>query len=208
MINDFVFRPYKPSDRTALTQLIRKVWYFDRFASAKISERMAELFLNSFLANQTYTCVAKRDGQPLGVIMAKNANLFHRTLKPYLRFLRSLIAVVCNSEGRKVLRFFRNLSLIDKALRADGNNIYDSEITFFAINENARGQGLGRHLFTYTADALHVEGVHNCVLVTDTSRNYGFYEHLGLRCRSAHTHTMTIGDERITTTFFLYDFHP
>lgn len=208
MNDDLVFRPYQPSDRSALAQFIRKTWCLDRFASIKTTQRMAQLFLDSYLANQTYICVAERNGQVLGVIMAKNEHLHRCTLKQHLRFLRSLAAVALSIEGREFLTFFNDVRIVDKALRTDSNRLSDSEIIFFAVGASARGQGLGHRLFTYAADTLHIEGVHNCVLITDTSCNYVFFEHLGLHCRSARTHTLTFSGERITTTFFLYDFHP
>lgn len=112
------------------------------------------------------------------------------------------------AESRAVMRFFGSVSTIDQALIAESDHHYDGEIAFFAIAAVARGQGLGRRLFTSARQYLRKRGVDNCYLFTDTSCNYPFYEHVGLTRRASRNRTMKVGDEQSTMTFFLYDFEP
>lgn len=208
MQDTIVFRPYQPSDRQALAMIIRKTWQYDRFTNPKIAKRMACLYLDSCLANQTYTQVAVQNGQPLGIIMAKNCHLHHISLAQALRFLRSLLAVLGNREGRKVMNIFSSVQTVDNQLLKDAGNAYDGEIAFFALSPNARGKGLGRRLFQRARHALRTEGVRTCFLFTDTTCNYPFYEHLGLIRRAERTRTLPIDGEYATMSFFLYDFQP
>ncbi|MEE0434370.1 MAG: GNAT family N-acetyltransferase [Peptococcaceae bacterium] len=208
MQDDIAFRPYQPSDQQALSDIIRKTWQYDRFASAKIANRMARLYLDSCLANQTYTQVAVQNGRPLGIIMAKNCHLHRCSLSQGLRFLRSLLAVLINSEGRRVMKIFSSVQNVDNLLLKDAGKSYDGEIAFFALASGARGKGLGRQLFQKARLHLHTEGIRRCFLFTDTTCNYPFYEHLGLSRRAERKRTLPIDGERSAMTFFIYDFQP
>ena len=205
MNDTLVFRPYQSSDHQALAAIIRETWHYDRFLSSKAVGRMARLYLDSCLANQTFTQVAVLNGNPVGIIMANSHHLQRRPLRVRLRWLRSLAAVLSTVEGRHTLRLFSDIQGIDKALLAQTGKTYDGEIAFFALSASARGKGLGRRLFASAINALRQSGVTSCYLFTDTSCNYGFYEHLGMTRRAQHTRRFTVNGEDATMTFFIYD---
>lgn len=207
MNDTLVFRPYQPSDRPALTAIIRSTWEYDRFASAKAAQRMARLFLDSCLVNQTFTCVAERNGIPIGVIMAKNRHSHRCPITFRLRFLASIIALFLSAEGRTIMEMFGGIQAIDKTLLAESGKEYDGELAFFAIDKKSRGLGLGRRLFERALAEMRQNGLHNFFLFTDTSCNWKFYEHLGLSRRAQRAHNMTIEGEHVEMTFFLYDYH-
>ena len=207
-MNDaIVFRPYQPSDRQALSAIIRDTWQYDRFASAKTAARMARLYLNSCLTNQTFTQVAVLNGSPVGIIMAQNRHAHHRTMRQRLHYLRALLPVLCSQEGRDILQMFTDIHRLDQVLLEDSASDYDGEIVFFAIDNRVRGKGLGRRLFNTALDELRACGMHSFFLFTDTSCNYAFYEHLGLTRRCQCTKTLNVQDSRAIMTFFLYDYH-
>lgn len=200
------FRPYQPSDRPSLTAIICQSWHYDRFASPKTASRMARLFLDSCLANQTATCVAERDGTPIGVIMVKNCHAHRLRPKYLLALLRSLAALYITSEGRHVMKIFKGVQAVDKVLLADCERDYDGELSFFAIDQKSRGLGLGRTLFEKAVNEMKTDGLRDFYLFTDTSCNWQFYEHLGLTRRQARSQILQIEGERTEMTFFFYDY--
>lgn len=206
MNDPLIFRPYQSSDRPALTQIIRESWHYDRFASAKTAQRMARLFLDSCLANQTFTCVAERNRQPIGVIMVKNRHAHCCPLKYRLRFAASLAALLLTVEGRNILEMFRGIQAVDKTLLAESGQEYDGELAFFAIDKKSRGLGLGRQLFDRALREMRLDGLHNFYLFTDTSCNWQFYEHLGLTRRAERSQTLNVDGDRVEMTFFIYDY--
>lgn len=208
MNHTITFRPYRPADRAALTEIIRRTWNYDRFTSAEIAQRMARLYLDNCLCSQTFTRVAVQDGRAIGIIMAKNRRRHRLMPLRRLRWLTSFAAMTQSAESRAIMHFFGDVSTIDQTLLAESGRSYDGEITFFAIDATARGQGLGRRLFGAARQYLHEQGIQNCYLFTDTSCNYPFYEHLGLTRRAAHSRTLHAGGEAAEMTFFLYDFEP
>lgn len=52
--------------------LLSDLWYYDRFCTPKTAARLANVYLSSCLANQTFTQVALVDGVPVGIAMGKN----------------------------------------------------------------------------------------------------------------------------------------
>lgn len=58
---------------------------------------------------------------------------------------------------------------------------YEGELAFFALNEDYRGMGLGRKLFDEAKKYMEKEEIPDFYLFTDTSCNYKFYEHMGLK---------------------------
>ncbi|MDN6626067.1 MAG: hypothetical protein L0K82_02470 [Pisciglobus halotolerans] len=79
------FRPFQSSDRQALEDIIRDTWHYDRLGSSRTARLVAKIDLAGSLANQTFTCVAVSDGQPIGVIMGKNRNIQHRSWRYAIR---------------------------------------------------------------------------------------------------------------------------
>lgn len=58
MHEEIILREYAQSDRAALVDILRRTWNYDRFCSPKVAQRMARLYLDSCLSNQTFTWVA------------------------------------------------------------------------------------------------------------------------------------------------------
>ena len=59
MSEQIILREYQETDRQALEDIIRETWKYDRFCCAKVAKKMAKVYLNSCLIEQTFTRVAK-----------------------------------------------------------------------------------------------------------------------------------------------------
>lgn len=55
MSEQVILREFKKSDRPALENVVREAWKYDRFCSPKTAAKMAKVYLNSCLTNQTFT---------------------------------------------------------------------------------------------------------------------------------------------------------
>lgn len=71
MKEQVILREFQEMDRKPLEDVIRKTWKYDELTGPKTAKKLAEVYLNSCLANQTYVQVAVLDGVPVGVIMGK-----------------------------------------------------------------------------------------------------------------------------------------
>lgn len=57
MSEQIILREYQETDRQALEDIIRETWKYDRFCCAKVAKKMAKVYLNSCLIEQTFTRV-------------------------------------------------------------------------------------------------------------------------------------------------------
>lgn len=206
MSESIILREYQETDRPALEDIIRQTWKYDRFSSPKATTKIASVYLNSCLTNQTFTRVAVVDNIPVGIIMGKNIKEHKCPLKLRIKWLRSVISLFLSKEGRSISKIFRGVEKIDKELLSACGKEYQGELAFFAISETCRGKGLGRKLFQSVADYMKSQNISKFYLFTDTSCNYPFYEHLGLTRRCEKKQSITIENETSDMTFFLYDF--
>lgn len=206
MSEQVILREFQKSDRPALENVVREAWKYDRFCSPKTAAKMAKVYLNSCLTNQTFTRVAEVDGVPVGIIMGKDIRNHKCPFSLRLAWLRSVIGLLITKEGREIFKIFDCVQGIDEELISHCKKEYQGELAFFAISEKCRGKGLGRKLFQTVVDYMHTQNIPEFYLFTDTSCNYPFYEHLGMkRCgekkQVIHTHS-----EDGNMTFFIYEY--
>lgn len=205
MKTQLTFRCYKKEDFQAIKNMIREAWKYDAFATPKTADKMAAVFLNSCLANQTYTQVALLDNVPVGVIMGKNMKTFRKSFFRLLRRNFSIFDLLRRKEGRTVSKIFGSVDGIDKELLKTSQIQYKGELAFFAVDKKHRGYGIGKQLFSKWNTHAKKESIRTYYLFTDTSCNYGFYEHQGMRRRCEKHHTFNVNEQTGHMTFFIYD---
>ena len=175
------FREIQRSDYKALEKIIRDTWNYERFCSPDSANRMSKLFLASCLANQTFTCVAERDGEAVGIIMGKNEKKHRTPLRYTIRQIGATASMFCTKERRQVFKFFYGIDKLDSALLAQSGQVFDGELAFFAVRSDQRGTGIGKELFNKLLDYLKSQSIRNFYLYTDNTCNFGFYEHQGMK---------------------------
>ena len=82
-----------------------------------------------------------------------------------------------SKEGRSVSKIFGCVDGIDKELLTRCPTDYQGELAFFAISQKCRGKGIGKALFQKVVEYMRSQKIQKFYLFTDTSCNYGFYEH-------------------------------
>lgn len=201
------FREVRKEDFEVLENIIRETWHYDEFCSPKTAAKLSSVFFSSCLTNQTFSCVALCDDKPVGIILAKDSAIHKCPLKYRLKQIKSIVSLYLSKEGRKASKIFGNVNGIDKKLLAGINKSYPAELALFAVDPSCRGKGIGKKLFNSVLDYLKGQNIKEFYLFTDTSCNYGFYEHQGLVRRGEMTHVFNIKGQTATMNFFIYDYH-
>lgn len=199
-------REFQCSDSSALTQIIRETWGYDRFCFSETAEKLAKAYLYSCLADQTYTQVALVDDVPVGIIMIKNVAAYHC---PFLFGIKKAMAIfdlLCSKEGRAASRIFLEVEKIDHEL-LHRCSPYDGELVFFAVSKTCRGMGIGKALFQKAIEYMHSQNIYSFYVFTDTSCNYGFYEHQGMQRKAKQMYSVKMGELTDNFEFYLYDYH-
>lgn len=206
MNEQVVFREFQEADRPILENVVRETWKYDRFCSPKTAAKMAKVYLNSCLINQTFIRVAELNDVPIGIIMGKDIRNHKCPLSLHLAWLRSVIGLLITKEGREISKIFNSVQGIDEELLSRCKKDYQGELAFFAISEKCRGKGLGRKLFQTVVEYMYAHNIPAFYLFTDTSCNYPFYEHLGMKRCGEKKQVINAYGEKGDMTFFIYEY--
>lgn len=205
MKNTVKLRELKKQDIPVLEDVIRKTWHYDEFATPKTARKLAKVYLASCLTNQTYTRVAEVNGVPAGLILGKNIEKHHCPLKYRLHQIFALCGLMISKEGRGILNFYKSVNDIDSQLLKQCNKDYKGEIALFALSPEYRGLGIGKKLFQCLLAYMKSQSISDFYLYTDTSCNFGFYEHQGMIRQQQYKHLLNAKEKKIEVEFYLYD---
>lgn len=201
---EVTIREYRKEDAPCLETIIRKTWGYDSFCSDKVAKQLARIYLASCLGEQTFTRVALVNGKVEGIIMAKHIAGHKKKCSFIWNQIRCAAPLVFSREGRKTANMFAGINTLDEQLLKQTNKQFDGEIAFFAISETCRGLGIGKSLFQRALTYLEQQKAESYYLYTDSTCNYGFYEHQGMkRCGE----TLWKPDENVKNEihFFIYE---
>lgn len=198
------YREYEAEDAEFIEDIIRETWQYERFCSTKTARKLAHLYLVNCLSEQTFAQVAVSDDIPVGILLGRDLKM-----KPHSLWFQRLWAsakLLCSNEGRKVAKAFSAINDVDQQLLKESGVGYDGELVFFALNAEYRGLGIGKELFQRNLDYMRKQQLKSFFLYTDSSCNYGFYEHQGMqRCKEIkYAVPIDVVNEM---KFFLYEFH-
>lgn len=205
MKQNIVIRALQKDDIPALENIIKKTWNYEKFATPKTAKRLSEVFFASCLTNQTFSRVAQVDGETVGVILGKNIDKHHCPLSYRFHQLWAIYKLISTKEGRLIFNFFKDINDIDEQLRKQCPNNYKGELSLFAISSSYRGCGIGKKLFNTFIDYMKDEHINDFYLYTDTSCNFGFYEHQGMIKRQSYQKNIQMQGQEATLEFYLYD---
>ena len=180
--SQITLRGIQTGDAPALEEIIRKTWKYDALSkNPKDAQRMSRVFLRGCLLRATFSCVAEKDGRVLGAILVNSKNEKRKgALRQNFSFLRAVLSLLLTKRGRQIGRFFLTFEKIDNELLENCPAPFDGEICFFAVDEAARGTGVGKRLFSAAMEYLRLQKAKTFYLFTDTSCTYQFYEKRGM----------------------------
>lgn len=199
-------REYQKKDFKALENIIRETWHYDEFSSPKTATKLAKVFLSSCLTNYTYSRVAVLNDQIAGIILVNNVSKHKCPFFNRLKQIISISSLLVSKEGRKVSKIFRNVNGVDKKLLHESHKSYPAELALFAVSAEFRGKGIGKKLFQSALDYINRQKLNEFYLFTDTSCNYGFYEHQGMIRRLEKELVFHINGQEEEMNFFIYDY--
>lgn len=205
MENNIKLRELKKQDLPALENVIRKTWNYDKFATPKTARKLAKVYLATCLTNRTYTRIAEVDGVPAGLILGKNIEKHHCPLKYRLRQISALCGLLISKEGHGILNFYKNVDEIYSQLLKQCDKDYRGEIALFALSPEYRGLGIGKMLFHSVLAYMKSQSISDFYLYTDTSCNFGFYEHQGMVRQQQYKHLVNMKGQKVELEFYLYD---
>lgn len=199
-------REYQKQDFKAIESIIREAWSYDRFCSPQIASKLARVFLSSCLTNQTFSRVAIMDGVPVGIILGKDIAAHRCPFSYRIKQIGAILSLYISKEGRKTAKIFEDVNGIDQQLLKECGKEYPAELALFAVSSACRGKGIGKRLFACVLDYFKEHKRKEFYLYTDTSCNYGFYEHHGMSRRCERSHSIVLDGQAQDMKFFIYEY--
>lgn len=208
--DEVYIRRLRRADYPALVELIRQTWYADqtdgdtgghepadRARRHSVAWRLAAIDAHDCLARATHAAVAEQNGRVLGVILGSVPAKVTRMQILRHRWQQASLALpmLANRAGRNGLREQLAILHADRALIQTTGNDYQAEIVLFLVSPEAKGQGVGGRLFAHMLDRFHALGIRQYFLFTDTTCDYGFYEHKGLQRAGVRNLALAHGEQ-------------
>lgn len=205
MKKNITFKNYNDKYFREISKIINDNWHYNELTSTKTAEILSFTYLYSCLSKQTFTKIALIDNIPVGIIIANCKNKFKFNLLYKLKLIKNIFLLAISSEGRKVSKIFGNIDNIDNNLLTNLDKDYPAELVFFAVDPNLKGIGIGKKLFNEAIEYFKDNSIDNFYLFTDTTCNFGFYEHKGMVRKGEVEKTLNLDAGERYITFYIYD---
>lgn len=144
----------------------------------------------------TYAQTALVDGEVAGVLWARidgekpyAAADMSAITNDYDATLRDLAA---SEVGQRIADYLLNDRADTERMSAAARQESQAELLLFILSPRARGHHLGSRLFEDFLTHLRARGVESYYLYTDSSCNFGFYDHRGLKRVSEHLQVLSV----------------
>ncbi|PWG60394.1 GNAT family N-acetyltransferase [Bifidobacterium catulorum] len=208
MTSQAVLRAMRAEDMPQIEDLARRTWKYDERMPPREAALLGRIDACNCLSRRTFMRVADIDGRVAGLIVVADRRNPRTDLRLVARQAVAGLGLLGSEEGRQGLRMFARFMAADRALDRDAldqGRRYDGEIVLFIVDDRYRGHGLGRMLFDAALDHLRGRGIDDFFLYTDTSCDYGFYDHRGLERRCSRTASFTLAGEDVSEEMYIYD---
>lgn len=200
-------RSYQKEDFLSLQKIVKDTWHYEDFTSKNTAMKLAAAFLSSCLTCYTYSRVAVIDERVIGIILVKDIAHHQCPLNYRLKQIKSIISLMLSKEGRQASRIFKDVEEIDQQLLKECHKEYPAELSLFVVDSSCRGMGIGKKLFQSAIQYMQKQTLDEFYLFTDTSCQYGFYEHQGMIRQSEKKKTFSMGGQVVEMSFFIYDYN-
>jgi GNAT superfamily N-acetyltransferase len=183
--DDVILGPFEASDLDSLVTIMTRTWY-DNCSSEVEARWLAADEALSYLEVHTFSCAARRDGELLGLALARHGSPATDERARWQAVHEERHAEKRDGAERDQQDGGEGPSVYAEEMAAYGSILDergmadDDCLSLLVVSPDARGLGLGRRLVDAAGDYLRRQGATTLHLVTDTTCDWPFYEHLGL----------------------------
>lgn len=204
------YRKIEKRDYLAVGEILNQSFGLFHYVSDKKTLGCFKLqYVYSCLAEATYTCVAEKDNKIVGVIM-ENAKTDYSVFKHILYLWKtikySLKMKYYSKKSNTRTDDYDKIHKIYHQFSKKHKGEFDGVLTLFAVDESCRGAGVGKTLLFGLLKYLEAKETKRIYLYTDTTCNYGFYEHMGFKRLEEEEITLKRDGKMFKMKVFLYDY--
>ena len=207
-IHTITYRPVNKHDLTKIKELYIEEFGFRRFTTNKhVLKSISSLYLSSVIQQSTYSLVAIRNHEPVGLIYGRNDT------QPFLKHsLKDKLVSIYHFININIFSLF-HLKATKQALKFDHaykklsfecNKKFSGEVTTLIVSKSHQGFGIGKSLFHSFYDYLLKTKATSFFLYTDSWLSYGFYEKQGMIREGETPITLKVKPKKEKIDVYLY----
>lgn len=206
MVSKVLYRPFEETDFDSIASILRDKWHSSKDASDVYNFLEACDDLAYCLSCSTFSQVALIDDAPRGIVLARAGKVDDAWERRWKRASDDFMEQMRSVDARALERY---RTFIDASTRANSRLIEQSgvdtasEITLLAVDETARGLGIGSLLLDAARSHVAAQGLPEAFLCTDTDCDWRFYEARGMK-RIARISTPREERKLLPREMFLY----
>lgn len=179
------YRPMDWNDLDTVAACFDRVWpQGPALAGTPTALLVARYLTLHYLEQSTWSNVAvTAEGDLAGITLARVVG--RPTLFPqaHEEFLRTRALLLADPRGAATVTMFEDGFFVREGILEEDSDVTattQAELELFMVNPDVRGAGVGGALWRQLLAALHSMGVRAFFLHTDSSCDFGFYDHKGL----------------------------
>lgn len=208
-MNHIQFRNVEERDIPEVKKLICLNWgeLIHEIKSPTTLEAVLGVYVNQILNQSSYAQVAELNGQVVGTLFcaSEKAEPIYRMLQDDGLASSMTFMTLPESEGTDIYQAFSKLFESYES-HLEGTT-YDATVTFLAVSPKAQGLKLGKQLWDLAVAYFKSQGAKNFYLFTDTSCNFGFYEHIGMKRQNENSLEFDLNEHSFEMSSYLYDYY-
>lgn len=209
-MSEVIYKQIKKCDYKEIEAIINESFgLYKYFNNPKVLKTVLKVYLQSCLAEETFSCVAEKDNKVIGVILgnAKSDYSLLKHLKPIVMMgWYSLVMAVQAISTKESISDYKRMHKIYHELLVSSGKEFDGVLTLFAVTENSRGLGVGKKLVANLREYLKSTKTNEIYLYTDSSCNVGFYDSQGFKRIGTKDMQITKEDEQVNMDVYLYGY--
>lgn len=204
---DIAYRAANKADLGQIAELFRRQWCGDQ--SIMAGRAAAEANICRYFCSVDWTLVASSGtGELLGAVLVALGDGPGEKERLLWDHARTKTLDSARQAGAEEDELMREVGIVERETRISAEYAAArpgelAEIKLLIVSSEAQGLGVGKHLFVSALEQAHERG-RRAFLVTDDTCDVGFYEHAGLGCDAARTHSPRGADVSANVGIYIY----
>ncbi len=200
----------KPSTKKLLP-LLASTWSYRAFTdNDNVAHHAVCLDAHDTMKASDGGYTISENGELIGVLLYKHQRAFKwlRNFRHTLGVLWHVLYLTLRSpSSRRTLKSMVNIHRGYQAMLKQSRVTVKDEVVLFITSAKHQGKGLGKKLMEAYQNDLKKQQKPSFYLFTDTSCNFGFYDHLGFERLETLKVDQYLKNATETETLFLYEKH-
>ena len=207
--NMVFYRDIKKDDFESVALIISEAFFLKNYIhDEKILKYFTKAYLYACLSEQTFCRVAETDGNVVGLIMGQAKSDYSLKIhsKAVFACIYYRLRAALRSFGRKEnLKDYKKVSRVYKEFLKGTEKNYDGILTLFALRKEYQNLGIGKNLLKQLNFYWKTKEVKRVYLFTDSTCNYGFYDHMGFKKIKEHLISISSEGKPMDLNVFFYE---